>query len=126
MVTLYDVYIYGKSDTFKCSICNMTCDLKHLLYECTLSKDVWMFVQNISGLRMTYRKIVLGYNGGDIHTEFLNYFTSLITYTLYKCYLIELKEGTQRNYENIVHTLKYDINVRKNVHFKNRWNMINW
>ena len=122
--SLCDLFVYGKSDKFHCSVCNNICDIKHLFFDCTLSKDIWDFVYNISGLRITYRKLIIGYSGDDKFTEFLNYFISIVAYVIYKCYLKELETKNVRTFENIVNQLKKDISIRKLVYYKTYWKMI--
>ena len=60
---LTDLYVFGKSDTFECNFCQRNCDLKHILYDCRLSQDIWKFVFNISGLKVSYNDLLLDMMG---------------------------------------------------------------
>ena len=113
MPSLTDLFIYGKSETYKCTICNQNCNLKHLLYDCMLSQDIWNFVYNMYGYRITYRKLILGYQSVDKYTKFVNYFISIVAYTIYKSYLRELKDKIPRTFDAIIQLLKYEISLKK-------------
>ena len=96
-------------------------NIKHLLFDCDLTKNIWNDIYNMCGLKITYRKIVIGLNGNDDYTMFLNYFISVVTYSIYKSYIRELDCKKTRTFDSMILTIQYDLKVRRNVYFKNYW-----
>ena len=121
---LTDLFVFGKVDSYLCSVCGHICNLKHILYDCTLAQDMWKYFYNISGLKVNYRKIVIGYTGVDEHTHFLNYLISITAYGLYKTYLKELNEKVPRSFQTNILQFKYEVECRGNIFFKNKWNIL--
>jgi hypothetical protein len=78
------LYIWGKSNTKMCTLCNEIEDITHLLFDCSFAKDVWLYVSNILNMDITQNMILFGLE----LTQAQNTVFSLITYYIYKDWLV--------------------------------------
>ena len=119
-----DLFVFGKVDDYKCNLCQTAYTLKHLFFECTIAKEIWSYIYNCTGVKSSYRRIIVGYNGQDSLTKFINYFLSIVTYIIYKSYLRDLDDTMPHNFINFVKLLKFELLVRKSIFQKRYWNVM--
>jgi hypothetical protein len=69
-----------------CKICNVTEDMKHMLYDCVNVRDIWICIGNKMKVDMKWKHIVVGYFlYQNSITKVLNWLSCLIAYSIFKC-----------------------------------------
>ena len=106
--------LVSKWDTSKsanCEICALKDDIHHLLFKCTLAQSVWNTVAAHSNAPITDQEVFFGVNDTT-----LNYLYSLISFTVYKYWLVCSKSNTPRNQAGLFALLKADLNLKADVY----------
>ena len=57
-----NLYHWKKSITKMCNICNREESIEHLLYQCNYAQSIWNDFSRITGIAITLKSIITGYN----------------------------------------------------------------
>ena len=77
-----------KNTSPECSLCNVTEDIIHMLYDCRINKDLWEMVGKILNTRITLRRLIL------CHISYpVTYCITLIAYSIYKYWLFKFNKN---------------------------------
>ena len=104
-----DIYI-RKSKLIKndlCDICGVTEAIKHLLFECQHAQQIWHFISDSLECNISLENIFLG---TDNHIR--TYIISIISFIIYKEWLIGRNEHTLRAWRTTLPFLKRELSFR--------------
>ena len=89
--TTCNLYKWKKSECMSCIYCQKDLHNEfHLFYECPYLENIWGILTDILGIDITWETIVLG--SGEIGEN--NKVISLLSYVIYKKYLLDREKGT--------------------------------
>ena len=92
--TRENLFKWKKIDDSLCFYCdNSTHNLKHLLWECKTIDSVWEIIGLVLSIDITWECIILGIN----HQSIYNSVISLICYVIYKKYITDGNNVSNRN-----------------------------
>ena len=103
--------LVSKWDTSVRSIrfqCNEIDSISHLLYECKLAKQIWHIVNRSLLVNIQLEDIVFGTK----LTSDLNFAVSLVSFCIYKHWILNHMNIKDRNYSSILSLVKNDIYFR--------------
>ena len=88
----YNLKKWGISDSDKCEICNIRQDILHLLYTCVHSRKIWQLIEKVLDVDLNEADVILGNDLDKKH----NYIATIISFTIYKEWLICRDMGISR------------------------------
>ena len=95
----------------KCSICYQIDNIKHMLFDCILVRNIWRKSSEIIQTDISWKTIVVGYkylfSGSNI--SFFNITVSLITYSIYKYNMQGKCNNTQLTKKGVLKYILSDI-----------------
>ena len=91
-----------------CFQCNKIDSISHLLYECKLAKQIWHIVNRSLLVNIQLEDIVFGTK----LTSDLNYAVSLVSFCIYKHWILNHMNIKDRTYSSILSLVKNDIYFR--------------
>lgn len=83
------------SDT--CTICNVKEDVYHMLYDCVLAKRIWNYINIKLNVNIDINVFIYGSDNNEV-----NYITSLISFLIFKFWILCNKNIWQRHIRNIL------------------------
>ena len=92
----YIVNKWNHQVSSQCNICNTKHDISHMIFDCINVKDIWMHMEDILNVKISYMKVVLGYSfhSKTKNTMFLDYLIAIVAFCAYKhwlqCNMMEL------------------------------------
>jgi hypothetical protein len=81
--------VAGKILKKKCPLCNTEEDIKHLIYDCNLTKLIWDKVSNALNFNITWKNVVFGFYLTCNNTSYL--YNNMISFVAYKLYKYKMK-----------------------------------
>ena len=87
---------WKKTENDKCSICGCTETIEHLLYECMYAKSIWKEIECIFKININIQDIILS----RMANEQFSFLISLISFLIYKDWLIPSLEGNVREIDD--------------------------
>ncbi len=103
-------------DSDKCDICASEHTIEHLLFNCKRSAYLWKVVKDVYHIDVTFGTIVCGLN--KINSN-LSHTITLLSFLLYKEWLIHSLENTQRCLGFPFHLYIGELQLRDNIY---KWN----
>jgi hypothetical protein len=77
------VSVWNKNVSATCNVCHEINTVKHMLYECERIQSVWRILSNLIKFDISWKQIVIGFNGdNDISTTY-NIMIAITAYTIY-------------------------------------------
>lgn len=98
---------WNKEISNECEICQIKNDLPHLLLECTLARKLWNMIGTLCEETFNKQTIILG---ADDFTD--NYLISILSFCLYKFWLIKSNEKETRTYNGLINLVKSDLQFK--------------
>ena len=108
---------WGKQETDLCSICGITEDIPHLIFNCTHAANIWKNIQRTFSQNLNLSKILLGV--GEIVFDTV---TSIIAYLIYKEWLVSNHNCNVRKWGNSCVYFKIDLKTRSKIYLYMRQN----
>ena len=100
----YNLKRWKKIQSDKCSICNASETILHLLYYCKYAQEIWSEIEDALDTEIKVDDIFLGHEN-----DIINHIYSFILYYIYKDWLILSLEQKKRNTSPNTRLLKYDL-----------------
>ena len=102
-----NLYKWGKQESNLCNICNTVETIVHLLYECSHAQMFWNLVTNATNIDISKFMVIFG-NGCEIYNNII----SMISYFIYKEWLIMKHENKKRKWETTLPFLNKELNYQ--------------
>jgi hypothetical protein len=110
---------WGKQTNDTCDVCQQIQSIIHLLYECPHSGRIWQKLKDVLGIDVDVKNLILG---GEYQTPKL--VKSLISYLLYKEWLICKNENEIRGWAASALFMKREIKLRVKIYQSLGWEQI--
>ena len=94
----------------QCEKCKIPDSIEHILYECTISQDVWKIVENEFKCKMNLSSIVLGIDVGKKPKYVNKIREEIISYIAYLLYTYKMKCKNQKDVFSIKNIKIYVVN----------------
>jgi hypothetical protein len=95
----------------ECDICKEPQTIKHLLFECCYAKCHWNLVNTVFNIQITYEQI-LGLDRLFVKNEI----TTLVSFLIYKEWLLMSLENKKRSLPFCTHNFKYELKLRFDIY----------
>ncbi len=102
----------------KCTVCDELENIKHILYECNMVKDVWKYVGIYFNINLMWKHIVVGYfTVINEMTKTINLIISFIAYSIFKAN--NRSKWNEQNYntvnvkESVIHDLRKYVKIQE-------------
>ena len=100
-----------------CPMCKKCENVKHIYYECKRISDIWKCIGDILEIKITWKKIVVGYSDDNIHCYFRNLIFSIILYAIFKFWMNGLEEENKYISGSLIKYIKIEISKWNNIIF---------
>ena len=107
-----NLFRWKLSTSENCTICGNVESISHLLFECNYAQSIWKDVHKCLGLNVSLEMILFGNN----LPQHINFVLSIVTYSIYKEWLICSFEKKQRHLNPKWKYFKGDFIYRKHVY----------
>ena len=97
----------------KCDVCGQTQSIEHLLYSCRYVKPVWQVVNTVYGINVNFKQIL-----GLDEMFSLTAITTIISFFVYKEWLLLSLKDTKRNPAIALSYFKNELNLRIQIYEK--------
>ena len=99
-------------DNSICDICDSVQDIEHLLFRCHMAVNLWTLVENTYDISIGFGNIVCGFQDADIG---LCNTVTLISYLLYKEWLVSSLHKKERPVECPYYFYLYELKLRRQI-----------
>jgi len=107
-----NLFKWKRSDTKLCSLCQEEESVSHLIFACYYAKNIWNIVQQALNMSITHDMVIFG---TDLSLS-INTVLSLITYLIYKDWLVCSLEKKSRKQYPCYKTLLGEICFKKSIY----------
>lgn len=111
---------WKKKDIGLCNICGELETIEHLLFNCTFAKRIWIDFNTMVDFIVELTHIIFGVENNDI----LSFVISLISYLIYKDWLVHSMSNLPRNTNPSLDIFKSDLLYRNRIYEKLGWQNI--
>jgi len=111
---------WKKKDIGLCNICGELETIEHLLFNCTFAKRIWIDFNTMVDFIVELTHIIFGVENNDI----LSFIISLISYLIYKDWLVHSMSNLPRNTNPSLDIFKSDLLYRNKIYEKLGWQNI--
>lgn len=108
--------IWRISPTDQCDVCGEIQDIPHLLFICSHSKYYWGILENIFKTTVSIQDVIFGRND-----DIFNLCTTIMSFTLYKEWLVFKNDNVTRTHLSSVIFLLGDLQVRRETYTNLGW-----
>ena len=106
-----NLYKWKKTTNSNCDLCGTHQDIIHLLYSCGEINNIWQYIQGKLAIKLEMSNIIYGYN----NDKDITYIISLISYTIYKQWIVASSSNTMRQIGTQQKLLLADLSYRQNL-----------
>ncbi len=110
---------WNKNISDKCTFCNETQNVRHLIYECPRSKNIWILIGTILKLEIQYKHLILGNIVTNETIRCRNLLISYVTYAIYKFWILSENQKIDFNHASMVSFVKKDL-FRRSLYLKDK------
>ena len=108
---------WRKGNTKKCNICNGDESIEHLLYYCKYASAIWESFSETLDVDLSVDDILVGNN----QTIPFNFLISLVSFLIYKSWLLESMKNKPRIYKPSISMFKPDLLYRSKIYQELQW-----